>query len=89
MMNIDMACEAFRKILEEQQERIANMVSEKTDFTTKKTVTIHYTDGHHFFGGEIGVGSIHVCNTVLLFLQQLLKGLAGLLDIHYWPPSLV
>ena len=25
MMNIDMACEAFRKILEEQQERVANM----------------------------------------------------------------
>ena len=45
MMNIDMACEAFRKILEEQQERVANMVSEKTDFTTKKTVTIGVVDG--------------------------------------------
>ena len=45
MMNIDMACEAFRKILEEQQARVANMVSEKTDFTTKKTVTIGVVDG--------------------------------------------
>ena len=45
MMNIDMACEAFRKILEEQQARIANMNSEKTDFSTKKTVTIGVVDG--------------------------------------------
>ena len=45
MMNIDMACEAFRKILEEQQARVANMVSEKTDFSTKKTVTIGVVDG--------------------------------------------
>ena len=45
MMNIDMACEAFRKILEEQQQRVANMVSEKTDFTTKKVVTIGVVDG--------------------------------------------
>ena len=45
MMNIDMACEAFRKILEEQQERVANMTTEKTDFSTKKTVTIGVVDG--------------------------------------------
>ena len=45
MMNIDMACEAFRKILEEQQARVANMTTEKTDFSTKKTITIGVVDG--------------------------------------------
>ena len=52
-------------------------------------VAVHNTDGHHFLGGEVGLGGIHVCDSVLLLFQQLLKGLAGLLDIHYWPPSLV
>ena len=45
MMDINQACEAFKKILEEQQERIANMNTEKTDFSTKKTVTIGVVDG--------------------------------------------
>jgi len=45
MMDVNQACEAFRKILEEQQARIANMNFEKTDFTTKKTVTIGVIDG--------------------------------------------
>ena len=44
-MDINQACEAFRKILEEQQARIANMNTEKTDFTTKKTITIGVVDG--------------------------------------------
>ena len=44
-MDINQACEAFRKILEEQQARIANMTTEKTDFTTKKTITIGVVDG--------------------------------------------
>ena len=44
-MDINQACEAFRKILEEQQARVANMNTEKTDFTTKKTVTIGVVDG--------------------------------------------
>ena len=44
-MDINQACEAFRKILEEQQARIANMNTEKTDFSTKKTVTIGVVDG--------------------------------------------
>ena len=45
MMNIQQACEAFRVLLEEQQARIANMSAEKTDFTTKKVVTIGVIDG--------------------------------------------
>ena len=45
MMDINQACETFRKILEEQQARIANMSTEKTDFSTKKVVTIGVVDG--------------------------------------------
>ena len=45
MMDINQACDAFRKILEEQQARVANMNTEKTDFSTKKVVTIGVVDG--------------------------------------------
>ncbi|MGM9599996.1 MAG: isocitrate/isopropylmalate dehydrogenase family protein [Faecousia sp.] len=45
MMNVNEACEAFRKLVEEQLERVANMDTTKTDFTTKKTVTIGVIDG--------------------------------------------
>ena len=44
-MDINQACDAFRKILEEQQARIANMSAEKTDFSAKKVVTIGVVDG--------------------------------------------
>jgi len=44
-MDINQACEAFRKILEEQQARIANMNTEKTDFSRKKIITIGIVDG--------------------------------------------
>ena len=45
MMNIEQACDAFKVLLEEQMARIANMNAEKTDFTTKKCVTIGVIDG--------------------------------------------
>ncbi len=45
MMNIDQACEAFRVLLQEQQTRIANMDTNKTDFSTKEVVTIGVVDG--------------------------------------------
>lgn len=45
MIELNQACEAFRKILEEQLLRVANMNCEKTDFTSKKTVTIGVIDG--------------------------------------------
>ena len=45
MMDINQACEAFKKILEEQMARVAAMDATKTDFTTKKTVTIGIVDG--------------------------------------------
>ena len=44
-MDINQACEAFRVLLQEQQKRIANMNTEKTDFATKKCVTIGIVDG--------------------------------------------
>ena len=44
-MDINQACEAFRILLEEQQARIANMNTEKTDFSAKKCVTIGVVDG--------------------------------------------
>lgn len=44
-MNIDQACAAFRKILEEQQRRISNMDGEKVDFSTKEQVRIGIVDG--------------------------------------------
>ncbi len=44
-MDINSACEAFKKLLEEQQQRIANMDCTKTDFSTKKVVTIGVVDG--------------------------------------------
>ena len=44
-MDINQACEAFRVLLEEQQKRIANMNTEKTDFAKKEVVTIGVVDG--------------------------------------------
>ena len=44
-MDINQACEAFRVLLEEQRKRIANMDTNKTDFATKKCVTIGIVDG--------------------------------------------
>ena len=44
-MDITQACEAFRILLEEQQARIANMNTEKVDFSTKECVTVGLVDG--------------------------------------------
>ena len=44
-MDINEALEAFRVLLTEQQTRIANMNTEKTDFSTKDCVTIGVVDG--------------------------------------------
>ena len=45
MNELKQACEAFEKLIQEQLDRIANMNCEKTDFATKKTVTIGVVDG--------------------------------------------
>ena len=44
-MDIEQALEAFRILLTEQQDRVANMNTEKTDFSTKECVTIGVVDG--------------------------------------------
>ena len=44
-MELNEALNAFSVLLQEQMERIANMNCEKTDFTTKKQVTIGVIDG--------------------------------------------
>ena len=44
-MDICEALEAFRVLLNEQQERVANMNTEKTDFSNKECVTIGVVDG--------------------------------------------
>ena len=44
-MDIEQALEAFRILLTEQQNRVANMSTEKTDFSTKECVTIGVVDG--------------------------------------------
>ena len=45
MNDVSKACEAFKVLLEQQLDRIANMNTEKTDFSTKETVTIGVVDG--------------------------------------------
>lgn len=76
-MDINQACEAFKKILEEQQERIANMNTEKTDFSTKKTVTIGVVDGD-------GIGPI-ITKQATRVLEKLLADeiAAGSIAIKY------
>lgn len=45
MKELELACESFRKLLQEQLKRIENMQSEKVDFSQKETVTIGIIDG--------------------------------------------
>ncbi|MBQ8239100.1 MAG: isocitrate/isopropylmalate dehydrogenase family protein [Oscillospiraceae bacterium] len=45
MNEVTKACEAFKVLLEQQLERIANMNTEKKDFSTQKTITIGVVDG--------------------------------------------
>ena len=63
-MDINQACEAFKKLLEEQQNRIANMDTTKTDFTTKKVVTIGVVDGD-------GIGPIITQHAARVFKKLL------------------
>ena len=44
-MDIQQACEAFRTLLEEQQQRIANADETKKDFSNMETVTVGIIDG--------------------------------------------
>ena len=53
-------------------------------------VAVHHTDGHSLLCGEVSLFRVHVGNSCLLFFENLLKSLAGLIDVHhYCPPSFV
>lgn len=45
MNQLELACESFRKLLEEQLFRLQNINTEKVDFSQKETVTIGLADG--------------------------------------------
>ena len=65
MREIDAACDSFRKLLEEQARRIANMSKEKVDFSQKEVVTIGLIDGD-------GIGPLIMAHAVQV-LRHLLK----------------
>ncbi|MBQ7340660.1 MAG: isocitrate/isopropylmalate dehydrogenase family protein [Oscillospiraceae bacterium] len=64
MTELDLACEHFRKLLEEQQERLTNMRAEKVDYSAKEVVTIGIIDGD-------GIGPI-IMREALRVLEKLL-----------------
>ena len=70
MKEVTLACEAFRQLLEEQLQRVANMTTEKTDFSTKKVVTIGIVDGD-------GIGPIIMEHAVKVLNQLLAEEIAS------------
>ena len=71
MMNIEQACDAFRVLLEEQQQRIANANEEKKDFSKMDTVTVGIIDGD-------GIGPLIMSRAVqvlkMLLAEEIEKG---------------
>lgn len=65
MNALDLACESFRKIMEEQLSRIQAMNTQKVDFSKKETVTIGLVDGD-------GIGPI-IMEQAVKVLKHLLK----------------
>ena len=65
MNDVELACESFHKLLNEQLSRIANMSTEKVDFSSKKVVTIGLVDGD-------GIGPI-IMKQAVRVLRELLK----------------
>ena len=63
-MDINQACEAFRILLEEQQQRIANANEEKKDFSKMDTVTVGLIDGDGI-GPLIMSRAVQVLNILL------------------------
>lgn len=64
MTDINLACEQFRVLLEEQQKRLENMNGDKVDFTKKETVTIGIIDGDGI-GPIIMEQAVRVLNKLL------------------------
>jgi len=65
MMNLDLACAHFRKLLEEQLHRVEAMSAEKVDFSKKQTVTVGIVPGD-------GIGPIIMAQAVRV-LETLLR----------------
>lgn len=64
MVELEMACKSFEKLLREQLARIQAMSTEKVDFTAKKQVTIGIIDGDGI-GPIIMKQAVRVLNTLL------------------------
>ena len=64
MSTIDQACEQFRALLQEQEQRISQMSTEKTDFSQKEKIIIGLVDGD-------GIGPI-IMEQAKKVLEQLL-----------------
>ena len=79
MNQIDQACIQFRTLLEEQLQRIDNMCSEKTDFSTKDCVIIGLIDGD-------GIGPIIMAQAKrvleLLLADEIAAGEVALKQIY-------
>ena len=69
MMDIQKACEAFRVLLEEQQQRIANANEEKKDFSKMETITVGIIDGD-------GIGPLIMAQAVQVLKRLLDKEIA-------------
>ncbi len=65
MIELENACESFRKLLQEQLSRIENASTDKVDFSTKETVTVGIIDGD-------GIGPIIMAQAVRV-LEKLLS----------------
>ena len=77
MKELDMACDAFRTLLQEQLARIEHMNTEKVDFSNKKCVTIGIIDGD-------GIGPI-ITKQASRVLEKLLSDeiAAGSIKLEY------
>ncbi len=79
MIQLDLACESFRTLLQEQLSRIENMCSDKVDFTSKETVTIGIIDGDGI-GPIIMEQAVRVLNQLLA--EEILSGSIIIKHIH-------
>ncbi len=64
MMELNMACQHFRSLLEEQMARLSQMETETTDLTKKDTITVGILDGD-------GIGPV-IMEQAVRVLEQLL-----------------
>ncbi len=64
MNQLDVACEQFRKLLQEQLRRVETMSTEKVDYTQKKTVTVGIIEGDGI-GPIIMAQAVRVLNILL------------------------